>query len=208
MKKINYILCAMALSGAVMFVSCKQEAPQYNFVTSETTKNQYSVTGTITTVVANKTVNSEGTAGTTDRKSTTVKSISAGYATVSWTDSKVLEGNASNDYSIEFSELRGTAKTEVKAGETEVTPFPTELTTTDQTLSKIVLNKIDDAFFFVNPDGKFEKVPVDNLESGADFTLSYSYSTVVDNAGYVASDSKVVNTTTTTITYNLTFKAK
>ncbi len=208
MKKINYILCAIALGGAVMFASCKQEAPQYNFVNNITTTNQYSVTGSITTVYANKTVDAAGTAGTADRTSTTVQAISSGYATVSWTDSKSAAGNASGDYAINFFDLKGTSKTEVKAGETVETPFPTELTVSSMSLEKVVLYKIDGAFFITNPDGKFEKVTADKLEDGDDFTLSYSYSTVVDNAGFVAEDSKVVNTTTQTTTYNLSFKAK
>lgn len=208
MKKINYILCAIALAGAVMFASCKQEAPQYNFVTGISNTNQYSVSGTVTTVIANKTVNAEGVAGTADSKTTTVKSITAGYSRIEWEDSKVREGNVSDEYTITFSDLFGTVKQQVMSGETEVTPFPTEVTAASQTLEKIYLYKIDDAFFIMSTAGEAVKVTAGDIESGDTFNLKISYSLVTDNAGEIAEDSKVVNTTTETISYDLTFTAK
>ena len=58
MKKINLILCAAAVACVGFFVSCSNGATEITFVNQTTTKNLYSVTGSVTTIEADKTVTS------------------------------------------------------------------------------------------------------------------------------------------------------
>jgi len=211
MKKINSILCVCVIAATAFLASCKNTA-EYNFVTSTSTYNRYSVTGTYTEVVANKTVDSNGTAGTSDVTDTTVRTITSGDAEISWTESKVLEGNISNQYTIDFKNLYGKSQSKQDVGSTAGTFSPAEPTINyfgSGADFKLYFNKIDDAFFMKNDDGDWSKITVTgDLESGEDFDIEVSTKKTVDNFGnsYRAEDAKAQNITTTTKTYKLSFK--
>ena len=210
MKKINLILCALALVGTAYFASCSNDsvAPTIDFVTSNTTKNYYSVGGTYITVAQDSTVDASGVAGTSDAKVTTKKQITKGFATITWNESKQWDGNISQAYTISFNGLKGYQVSQTYSGATLVSDYPsTNPDPTTQTLDTIYLYKIGEDFYYESDDGEYVKASAAELESGEDFTLSFSYSIVDDNAGVLASDSKVVDKTTTTYTYSLSFKA-
>ncbi len=208
MKKINLILCAAAVACAGFFVSCSNGAPEITFVNQTSTKNYYSVTGSLTTIEADKTVTS-GVAGTSDTTTTVVDTITKGYATITWTENAKDDGNMGSKYTISFDNLKGTNdNTQVVTGTTTTTAFNTNPTEGSLSEDNIELYKIDDAFFFMNvTEGQFVKVSADNLESGDDFTLSFEYSNVDDNMGTRLTTNTNVNTTTTTYKYELKFAA-
>ena len=206
MKKINLILCAAAVTCAAFFVSCSNSASEYTFVNETTTRNLYSVTGTYTKIEADSTVTS-GVAGTADETETTVKTITKGYATISWTDSETLKGNVSNEYTISFDGLKGTTQSKTDVGTTAGTLAPANPTEGSLNLSSISLRKIDDVFCVFTEDGQAVKVSADNLESGEDFTLTIEYSEVEDNLGYRLTTNTDVDTTKTTKKYDLKFVA-
>jgi len=209
MKKINLILCAAAVACAGFFVSCSNGATEITFVNQTTTKNLYSVTGTITETWANKTVTS-GVAGTSDRTTTIVDTITKGYATITWTDYAKDDGNMGSKYTISFEDLKGTDdNTQVVTGTTTTTAFDTNPTEGSLWENSIELYKIDDAFFYMDKNyGQFVKASADNLESGDDFTLTLEYSEVRDNMPDDRLTTNTdVNTTTTTYKYELKFAA-
>lgn len=207
MKKINLILCAAAVACAGFFVSCSNGAPEITFVNETTTKNLYSVTGSVTTIEADKTVTS-GVAATDDETDTTVETITKGYATISWNEYTSDEGNMSRAYTISFEGLKGTSQSKTDVGSTAGTFAPATPTEGSLTVGNITLYKIDDAFFYISDsEGKYVKVSADNLESGEDFTLSLEYSIVEDNLGEVLTTNTDVDTTTYTYKYELKFAA-
>lgn len=208
MKKINLILCAVALVGTAFFASCSNESttPTINFVTETTTNNKYSVTGSLTRVEANKTVTA-GVASTTDRTQTDVISITKGYSDITWTESKVHDGNKSKAYTVSFNGVYGTTNRQVTRGSTTTQEFLTDPDEESVDLESFELYKIDDDFFFFTEDGQAVKATAAELESGEDFTLSLEYSVVRDNLGNRLSTDTDVNTTTTTYKYNLKFAA-
>ena len=223
MKKINLILCAIAATA--FFASCNNGTPKFNTYTSESYTNKYTVSGTYEKSVANKTADANGTAGTSDQTSWTKKSASAGYATITWNESKVIEGNISGNYRLKLTSLYGTSQTKTDVGSTAGTYAPAEPTaqnisfdtayeyddygnTTD--VYEFDLYKIDDAFYYGNGNGELFKATVTgDLESGEDFTLALTFSSTSDFYDFnhpIASDSKLQNYTTTTETYTLSFK--
>lgn len=223
MKKINLILCAIAATA--FFASCNNGTPKFNTYTSESYTNKYTVSGTYEKSVANKTADANGTAGTSDQTSWTKKSASAGYATITWNESKVLEGNMSEKYRLTLTSLYGTSQTKTDVGATAGTYAPAEPTAGTITFDEVSyydddnrqyvyyefdLYKIDDAFYYGNGNGELFKATVTgDLESGEDFTLALTFSSTSDSYNYnnpIASDSKLQNYTTTTETYTLSFK--
>lgn len=224
MKKINLILCAIAATA--FFASCNNGTPKFNTYTSESYTNKYTVSGTYEQSIANKTADANGTAGTSDQTSWTKKSASAGYATITWNESKVLEGNMSDAYTITFDSLYGTSQSKTDVGATAGTYAPAEpnsqtilfdeqMVYNDNgyyyyTSRNLELYKIDDAFYYGNGNGELFKATVTgDLESGEDFTLALTFSSTSDSYNYlnpIASDSKLQNYTTTTKTYTLSFK--
>ena len=129
MKKINLILCAIAATA--FFASCNNGTPKFNTYTSESYTNKYSVSGTYEKSVANKTVDANGTAGTSDQTVWTKKNASAGYATISWNESKISEGNASGNYRLKLTDLYGTSQTKTDVGSTAGTYSPAEPTSSN-----------------------------------------------------------------------------
>lgn len=209
MKKINLILCACALAGSAFFASCKNNAQEINFVTTTSYENRYTISGTYQTVSADNYVSEAGVASTTNETTTTIKTLTSGYATISWTDSEVLEGNVSNEYSVDFTNERGTTQSKTDVGSVAGTLAPANPEEGYAPIPNLTLSKIDGEFFYRTDDSELVKATVTgDLESGEDFSIVLEYKETVDNTGTIAATSKEVNETTTTRTYKIDFKAQ
>lgn len=231
MKKINLVLCAAAIACTAFFASCKNgaaETPKWKLGNEKTVAiHDYSVSGTITTQTANKTVNTAGTASTTDLTNTSTKVITSGYATLSWSDNANWDGNYSNQYGYDvvFNNVKGYTWTQSQVGTgTPVGTAPTTPSITSTTIGTLTFYKVGSKFYIqrslastdstttdtVNATSLVEvkSFTAEDLEAGKDINISFSYSDVKNNNNYQATTALNSDKTTTTVTYNLVLKAK
>lgn len=220
MKKLSLILCACAIAVAGLSVSCKNETVERKNVGYKNYLNSYTISGTITTVVVNKEVDTDGTTVLLNDTITTTTTIEAGTAKIEWRESKTYSTNGV-EYTISSITTKGkqTKKTKDKAGTED--PYSndyTDASLTNAISTKMVLQKIGKKYYVtedLDPDPSYTLlVPVSegfecaDLDSGKDFTLSFTVTEKENNNGWVDKDDKSEDTTTTTTTYDIKFTAK
>ena len=231
MKKINLVLCAAAIACTAFFASCKNnaaETPKWKLQNEQTTVlNEYSVSGTITTVTANKTVSAAGVASTTDTTTTVNQIISSGYAEITWTDNSNWDGNYSNQngYNVKFETVKGYqwSSTQVGTG-TPTGTAPNTPNIASTSIPTLTFYKVGSKFYYeaslASTDTtstntvtakslvEVKSFTAEDIEAGKDLTISFSYSDVKNNNNYQATTALNSDKTTTTVTYNLVLKAK
>lgn len=208
MKKHNLFICACAIAIIGLAASCKNETVERENVSYKTYDDTYTVTGTISVVTNDYKCNSPSDIiqNDTTTESITVKSA---LASVSWAKSKTLSSNA-KDYYVDLHEIKwsSTKKRKDKDGnETQLSGN----SPSDEVVLHFILRKMGDKYYFYDPNNKemcMDGFACPDLEAGKDFNLKFSYTTKLNYAGWVASDSEYAETQTKTTTYDLNFKAK
>ena len=232
MKKINLIVCAVAVAFAGALVSCQNQPTEMNDVTIINHLNSYDVSGTVTTTTEVKDVSTSGADGKenggTYKVVKTVTAADTVDGTVSWAENAVLNANYDNMFAVSCAEGDATSKT-VVTGTTITNGTSTDLTTGESTYdSNFVIGESENkaaaldsmSFDIVEIEGACyvlidkQKVAVTaDLTSGETFTLKFSYT---DNSTTKSTDKdkddKVTGTSESskkvTVAYDLKFTAK
>lgn len=219
MKKLNVILCACAIAIVGLSVSCKNEPEERKNVGYKNYQNSYTISGTVTVAINDKVCDADGTVGSNDTETTTI-SVEKGLSNIYWTTSKTYSTNGI-EYAIYFNSVQGKYSSESVDKDGNKTPGAEKENISNlppyiSMPSRITLCKIGKKYYLAEDmTGDDDYLPVSDgfecadLDSGNDFTLSFSYVEKENNlANPIAVDSKAENTTTTTTTYNIKFTAK
>ena len=232
MKKINLIVCAVAVAFAGALVSCQNQPTEMNDVTIINHLNSYDVSGTVTTTTEVKGVSTSGADGKENGGTyKVVKTVTAAKTvggSVSWSEDATLTANYDNEFNVSYDGGDATSKT-VVTGTTITNGTSTDLTTGESTYDYThVVGEDEDeddtldskSFDIVEIDGAYyvlianQKVAVTaDLTSGETFTLKFSYTTNTSTKNTNKDkDDKVTGTdessTKVTVAYDLKFTAK
>ncbi|MBO4628495.1 MAG: hypothetical protein J5687_00955 [Treponema sp.] len=204
MKKLNLILCACAIAVMGLSVSCKNDLAERKDVSYKSYEYVYTVSGTITTHTVYYECNPAGDVTSNDTFDET-NTIDSATAVISWSDSKVVSTNGT-EYEVEITKAKGKTKDVAKDKDgNELYNAENEYENENQDLT---FYKIGKKFYMQTSSGYSEPIDAD-FPKGKDFTLSFTVTTKTNNDNsFIPKDSKEEDSTTSTVTYNLSFKAK
>lgn len=225
MKKINLVLCAAAIACTAFFASCDNGAKTYVDVTYENYENTYDlVSFTKVVKVSDAETDASGNAvthndiTTTDVFTADTKSAK-NSATISWTESEVVDGFITYNLKLK-STIAGKAKSKTNDGDfsaevdtntDNVGITGTEVYNTGSGTSYILPSdktwnfyKQDDKYYIKGDSGNINLVSGD-LEK--DTTISFTDVVVQDRSGIKTKDAKDKYIRTTTTTYTIVLKA-
>ena len=225
MKKINLIICVCSFIAAALCISCKNETAERKNVSTKNYTNSYTISGKATEITNTKTYDASGNL-TTDDTQTAVMDITGGRAEIFWSTSETKSTNGEH-IRINAQNLAGKLNVVIKDIDgNEFSHF------TDKPISELPqyqskyfnLIKIGKKYYAAKAvkglSGGNEFVIVsegfdcENLTSGKDFTLTFSYTEKTNRNTNsqnqviaVDYDSKEEKIGTETNTYNIVFTA-